>query len=334
MAAGGGILFLLSALAVAACSHHSDPGDGGGATSMVIGITTEDMGATLGTLHVATTIDGQPATDEIIDVIKNPKWFPKEVKVAPKSGTSGIVEVKIDGYLDTNWTPAQKGGLLLLTRLGKATFVPGQSTLMRITLQQQCLLGLPGGGGPGVGGPVCNPPLTCVSGSCQKEDATLEPYAPNWATDAPDICKPAGGGPPVVQVGTGQTDYLPLTDGQALQAELGPQGGHHIWIAARMHNLKQSGSTTTITATQPGTGRTVPATAFVFTFDKDEGGFCKLYGLRFQLDAGGNDYKPLLGQPLDVTVTIKDASGSVGTNTSHITIAPTVLCPGGQPTCG
>ncbi len=298
---------------------------------MIVGLSSEDMGATLGTIHVVTTVNGVVASDDAIDPVKTPKWYPREIKLTPPAGaTTGTVEVTIDGYLEES---AGANANALLHRLAKADFVANQTTLLRVTLQNQCLLGLPGGGGPSAGGPVCNAPTTCIAGSCQDEATQLEPYTATWATDAPDICKPVGAGAPQVYVGTGQTDYLPLTDGQTLQAELGPQGGHHIWIATRMHNLKQAGSTTTITATQPGSGLVVPSTAYVFTFDRDEGGFCKLYGLRFQLDANGTDYKPLLGKPLDVTVTIKDPTGTIGTATSHINVAATILCPGGQTTC-
>jgi hypothetical protein len=136
-----------------------------------------------------------------------------------------------------------------------------------------------------------------------------------------------------VQVGTGQTDYLPLTAGQSVQAELGPQGGHHIWIATRQENLKQAGSTTTITSVQPSTGLVGPRTAYIFTFQPDEGGFCKLAGLRYQLDQDGTDYHLFLGQPLDVTVTIADSTGATGTGVAHINIAPTILCPSGTSGC-
>ena len=96
--------------------------------------------------------------------------------------------------------------------------------------------------------------------------------------------------------GTGQSGYLPLAPEQTLQAEAGPQGGHHIWIAARMKNLKQAGSTTKIVGVQPETGTAIPPSTFVFTFSPDDGGYCKLYGLRYQLDNGGIDYKQFLGK--------------------------------------
>ncbi len=322
-----------ASIVVGACTTHNGGGGGGSTTAIVVGLSSEDMGATLGTIHVVTTVNGVVATDDAIDPVKTPKWYPKEFKITPPAGaTTGTVEVKVDGFLEENAGSTQNP-LAMIHRVATADFVPNQTLLLRVTLQSQCLLGLPGGGGPGVGGPVCSAPTTCISGSCQTTAAQLEPYTATWATDAPDICKPAGAGAPQVYVGTGQTDYLPLTDGQTLQAEMGPQGGHHIWIATRMHNLKQAGSTTTITATQPGTGIVVPSTAYVFTFDRDEGGFCKLFGLRFQLDANGADYKPLLGKPLDVTVTIKDPTGTIGIATAHVNINPTILCPGGQTTC-
>lgn len=140
-------------------------------------------------------------------------------------------------------------------------------------------------------------------------------------------------GAPVVQVGTGETDYLPVTDGQAIQMEQGPQGGHHVWVAVRQQNLAQALSTTSISSTQPGTGLAGPDVRFAFTFVQDEGGFCKLYGLRYQVDIDGADYHLFLGKPLDVSVTIADTSGRVGTGVAHVAIAPQLLCPTGVPGC-
>jgi len=114
---------------------------------------------------------------------------------------------------------------------------------------------------------------------------------------------------------------------QTLQAEAGPQGGHHIWIAVRMKNMKQAGSTTQVSAVQPGTGTPIPPSSFAFTFDPDEGGFCKLYGLRYQLDNGGIDYKQFLGKPLDVTTTVVDSIGQVASSMQHIQVAPTLVNP-------
>jgi hypothetical protein len=298
---------------------------------VVVGVQSDPLNGAIGTLHVVTTVGGAPATDELIA----PGQLPHEVKLTPPGGApTQPIAVTVDGYEQTGWTP-QSGGpdSPVLVRTAETGFVAGQTMLLRVLLQGDCLVGLPGGP---PGAPPCNAPQTCIGGACQDDHVTtpaLEPYAPDWATDAPDVCKPANAGPAVVQVGTGQTDYLPLTDGQTVQMEQGPQGGHHIWIAVRQENLKQTGSTTTITSVQPTTGLKGPETAFVFTFGPDQGGFCKLSGLRYQLDIDGTDYHMFLGQPLDVTVAITDASGATGTGTAHVNIAPTLLCPTGVPGC-
>jgi hypothetical protein len=278
---------------------------------------------------VTTTLGGVPSTDEIIA----PSSLPHEVKLAPPGGdVTAAIGVHVDAYQSAGWTPASSDTPVLV-RTAETSFVPDQTELLRVIIQGQCLLGLPGGP---PGAPTCAAPQTCISGRCQDDTvppSSLEAYAPGWANDAPDVCKPANAGPPAVQVGTGQTDYLPLTDGQTVQAEQGPQGGHHIWIAVRQQNIKQAGSTTTITSVQPSTGLAGPRMAFVFTFQPDEGNFCKLYGLRYQLDLDGTDYHQFLGQPLDVTVTIADQAGTTGTGVAHVQIAPTILCPTGVPGC-
>ena len=256
------------------------------------------------------------------------------MRVLPPGGdTTAKVAVEVDGYTQPGWTEGSSGPPPILVRTAETGFVPGRTELLRVVLQGQCLQAL-AGGPPGA--PSCNAPLTCIAGRCADDavaPSSLEPYTPNWVSNAPDVCKPVNAGPPNVQVGYGQTDYLPLTDGQTVQLEQGPQGGHHVWVAVRQVNLKQSGSITTITSVQPDTGLMGPRTAFVFTFDPDEGGYCKLAGLRYQLDVGGLDYHQFLGHPLDITVTIVDSSGAMGSGVAHIQIAPTINCPMGTPGC-
>lgn len=176
--------------------------------------------------------------------------------------------------------------------------------------------------------PSCTDGQTCIAGRCQDDrllPSDLELFSPNWAVDIPDICRPANPGSPEVIVGTGQTDYLPLTMGQIVQLELGPQGGHHLYIALRQKNLHRSGSTTTITGKRVDMPVDVPSTAFVFTFDPDEGGYCKLYGLRYQLDSSGTDYRQFLDRDFDITVTVRDSSGTTGVGTTRVHISPTVI---------
>jgi hypothetical protein len=319
----------LAWVAVAACSSSpsSDPPADDG---IVVGIQSDgSLAGALGSLHVVATVASSPAAD----VVLTPTALPDEIPLAPPSADStAAVAVRIEGYESPGWT-ARSSEAPLLVRTAETHFVAGQRALLRIVLQGQCLLALPGGP---PGGPTCTAPQTCIGGACQGDAVppqSLEPDAANWAENAPDVCKPLHAGPPVVQVGVGQTDYLPVTSGQTVQMEQGPQGGHHIWVAVRQQNLKQSGSTTTITSVVPTIGLAGPKTSFVFNFDPDEGDFCKLYGLRYQLDVDGTDYHEFLGRPLDVTVTIKDPGGATGTGTAHLNIDPQLLCPSDIPGC-
>jgi hypothetical protein len=150
------------------------------------------------------------------------------------------------------------------------------------------------------------------------------PDATEHVVELDAICKTISGAPPDVVVGQGQSDYFPLADLETVRVEAGPQGGHHVWVAIRMKNLLRSGSRTTITGVAPSTGTKITPYEVIFTFDPAEGGYCKLFGLRFQLDLDGVDYVPLLGQELDVTATVVDHSGDTGQGTRRVTLSPAV----------
>jgi hypothetical protein len=138
------------------------------------------------------------------------------------------------------------------------------------------------------------------------------------------VCKTVAGATPEVVVGQGQSDYLALTDLEEVRVEAGPQGGHHIWIALRVKNLLRSGSVTKLTAVAPVSGTTISPYEVIYTFDPAEGGYCKLFGLRFQLDADGVDYVPLLGKELDVTATVTDHAGDSGQGVRRVTLSPAI----------
>ena len=322
---GPGLALALAPLASPGCASKSDSPP----TAVVVGIQSEGLAGALGTLHVTTTV-GAGAPEE---VFLSPAALPHEVRLTPPGDDPGAaISVRVEGYQPSGWTPGSSAPLLLV-RTAETRFVARKTSLLRLVLQGECLLALPGAP---PGGPSCDAPETCIGGSCQSDAVpaqALEPYAAGWATGAPDICKPANAGAPAVQVGTGQTDYLPVIAGQTVQMEQGPQGGHHVWIAVRQQNLKQSGSVTTISSVVPATGLAGPRSSFAFTFDADEGGFCKLFGLRYQLDVDGADYHQFIGRPLDVTVTIEDASGATGVGVAHLNIDPQLLCPSGISGC-
>jgi hypothetical protein len=139
-----------------------------------------------------------------------------------------------------------------------------------------------------------------------------------------DLCKPNDGGPADVRVGTGQLAYAPLTAGEVLQAETGPQGGHHLWVAIQTRNLDQRSTTTTISAVQPGTGTAISPSSFAYPFDLAEDSTCELYGLRYQLDNEGIDYLQFLGKPLDLRVAVRDRAGASAISSVRVQVAPTV----------
>ena len=301
-------------------------------TQLIVGIQSDPMGGIVSALHVVIRVAGAVVTDEVVKPPRGSRvGFPQPWEKALSGAGKGAarVEVEVDAMGDPS-VPAP-----LLRRFSSTHFVPGHVALLRVPLESRCVVYpvIPRGQSkvPGpLSGPTCTAPASCIMGACQSPEVPvnrLEPYAKNWPSNAPDRCKPRGGGAPDLQIGTGQSYYLPLTKGQVLQAEAGAQGGHHIWIATRMKNMKQAGTTTKIVGVQPGTGATIPPTTLAFTYAPDEGGYCKLYGIRYQLDNEGIDYKQFLGKPLDVVVTVVDPAGTRATATTRVQIAPTLVNP-------
>jgi hypothetical protein len=319
-------LLFWSTAALALCSCRTAD-----TTKLVVGIQSEPMGGVVSALHIVIRVAGAVVVDETVKPphgsrVGFPQPWEKELSGAGVPA-SAEVEVQVDAIGD----PAAPAPLF--TRLASAQFIHGRTSLLRVQLEPRCIVypATPRGDSkiPGpLSGPQCVAPATCIAGLCQSRTVppgALETYAPSWPTNAPDRCKQANAGPPVLQVGTGQSYYLPLKPLQTLQPEAGPQGGHHIWIATRMKNMKQAGSTTKIVGIQPDTKVAIPPTTLAFTYAPDEGDFCKLYGIRYQLDNEGIDYKQFLGKPLDVVVTVNDPSGATATETAHVQIAPTVI---------
>jgi hypothetical protein len=311
----------VAAVAVA-CSSSSGSGDCDG--TLVVGVQAEPhISGVVASYRVTTTTDGTVART-LYSVTNPDPLFPHELRLTGKTRA----DVQIDAYATPGVAadPSPSDPAPVLTRIASAPFACGQTKLVRLQLEEHCLVS----GFAGAFGPTCTAPQSCIGGRCA--DGTLsatdlEPYTSGWAEDAPDACKPPGAGPAEVVLGTGQTDFAPLPPGP-IQPEKGPQGGHHLWIAIRTKNLAQSGSTTTITGVQPDTGLAAPVSAFLFTLDRDDGGYCKLYGLRYQLDSS-QPIASFLGHPLDVTVEVKDKEGASAKATAHLDIATDVFVPSG-----
>lgn len=315
------ILSLLSLILLAfapACGDGAPPGGGGGAGgvssatgSVIVGVLSDlRVGVDFQAMHVVMKAGDDLVRDEIQQAgatLKLPAELPFEGLPADTR-----VHVEIEAL-------ATNGGAstVLVRRVAETKIVAGKKLLLRVGLDSSCVLAA------GSTASSCSAADTCIAGICAAplvDPAVLGAYTPGWAVTSNDPCKPAGGGAPIVIVGEGQGDYLPTMDGVTAQVEAGPQGGHHIWVAVRMKNLAQSGSITSITGHFPDLGIDVGPFDVIFTFEPDEGGYCKLFGLRFQLDQN-DDINSLLGHPLDVKVTISDPESVVGEGVRKVVLS-------------
>lgn len=296
----------LALLALSGCKKHE---------ALVVGVDAQPaVVSQMGKVHVKATVGDKVLEERDLvpkaaqDKLAAPESvFPFEMHLESAIGDEG--EVTIEAFR------AGPNGSVedhpMIVRRSRFPFAPGGVTnLVHLQLETACITGV-----PGFKGPACPPAQSCANARCidpalLAED--LEAYEPKWASVKSDVCWRPNGGAPIVEAGTGQTDFQPLADGQTLVPERGPQGGHHLWVAVRMKNLRQSGTTVTLTGEQPGTGLKVPPTSFVFGFEPATEGFCKLYGLRFQLDNSSVPLERFLGKPLELHVALRDANGVTG----------------------
>lgn len=284
-------------------------GEGGGTVdpnhgTVIVGVTSDlRVGVDIDRVHVVMSVGGKVTKEQdfLASTSSVQFKFPFELPFADlDGGTDVAVQLAAFG--------AGGGALPLTTRVASTKILAGKSLLLRVALDSRCVET------DGGKAPSCVAPETCVAGVCAASaiDAKmLPPYSPTWTKVSNDICKPTGSGPPVVTVGEGQSDYLPTMDGAVAQVEAGPQGGHHVWIAIRMKGLLQSGSITAVTGRFPELDKDIGPFQVIFTFDQDEGGYCKLYGLRFQLDQTV-PVAEILGKTLEVQVKVTDKEGAVG----------------------
>ncbi|HMY17540.1 MAG TPA: hypothetical protein PKA58_14560 [Polyangium sp.] len=277
---------------------------------VIIGVTsTLRVGVDVLKLHVIKKVNGQTQSEE--DLFSDgPTPFTLPLEIPFTSLTEGNdVEVEIEAF--------GMSSTALLTRKAATTVVANRKMLLRVDLSSACI---------GAQAPQCSDTQTCTGGVCGStyvHPGLVENYWPDWSQGPTDVCKP-NDGPPIVLVGKGMSDYLPVNDYDVAQVEAGPQGGHHIWVALRMKNLRQSGSITKLEGRIKELSTDVSPFSVIFTFDPAEGGYCKLYGLRFQLD-GALNIDDVLGKTLLITATVKDKDGDTGVGTKWVKLSDTTL---------
>ncbi|MRG95240.1 hypothetical protein [Polyangium spumosum] len=293
-------------LLVPACSGGGEPLRGG----LVVGVTSDlRVGVDVLRLHVIRKVNGAVVSDdELFSDGASPFEMPLEIGFSDLADGDDV-DVEIEAFGSTN-SP-------LVVRSAGSTIRAGRTLLLRVDLAAACA---------GSSAPKCEAPQTCTGGVCGAvyvSPANLEDYNTGWSKGKTDICKP-NDGPPALFIGKGQADYLPTSDYDLAQIEAGPQGGHHIWVALRMKNLRQSGSITTLTGHVDELDLDINPFTVIFTFDPAEGGYCKLYGLRFQID-GATDVEALLGKTLLVKASVKDKDGDVGTAERWVKLSSDIL---------
>ncbi len=301
-------------LAIGGCP--AAPADG----TLVIGVISEFHDEqSLDRLDIEMSVDGEQVSkaSHLIGPSAGMMSFPAELRVENLADNAQVT-VGLRGYVGDELRVSRH-----LTTLGVASL----TLFFRVRLEAQCGLYPPGSEQPSAA--QCDgPELTCIAGKCRESFvpiAALEPYHEDWSKGTADICKPAGAGAPVVIVGEGQADYLPMDDFAHAQVEAGPQGGHHIWVAARIKNLNRSGSVTTVGGAIPDLGLSVAPLKVIFTFDPQDGGYCKLFGLRFQIDIGGQDVHDMLGLTMKVVVDIVDPRGDHGSGQRWVTLSSDLI---------
>jgi len=295
-----GVGLLLSV--ASGCGDDAPPPEVEG--SITAGLTSD---VPIARVEVSADVNGTATETDALD----PATFPYEMAIA---GLKDGDDVRF------TFRGLDSGGAELITRVAATRAVQDENLLIPVNFDGSCVVGS--------GAPTCGGGTTCIAGSCVDpfvDPSGLSPYSSDWAGGGEtDVCKTGDDAPEVV-VGEGQADYLPVDDLEVVQVEAGPQGGYHIWVAVRMRGLLRSGSVTSVTGRIDELDYDLAPFNVIFTFNQGEGGFCKLYGLRFRLDSDAQPIEGLLGKPLVVNVTVTDEEGDSATGSKPVQLSNDIL---------
>lgn len=307
-----------SCAALPACSDEPPPDEEATPKGDVIVGLLSDLRAGLEVhrLHVVEKVNDAVVRER--DVTGDDLAFPLEFPFEALEHDD-LVQIGLEAYNDYRDD-------VQVSRLASTRIVADRKLLLRAHLEAECAKpAVPNG--PGFEG-TCEPPTTCIAGACNDSYVSpdkLEEYTATWPDAAPDACFPVGAGEPTCFIGIGQADYLPIDDGEVAQVEAGPQGGHHIWIAVRMKNVHQFGTITTVRGHFEGLVHQPSEMSVIFSYEPDEGGYCKLFGIRYQLDTDYLDIHDVLGRQVEITVELKDKVGITATATKRIRLSNDII---------
>lgn len=288
----------LLALLAAGCGRED-------AAHVRVGLTTDmAVGFDVRRVETTTRVDGVVTQAGSFSYDDGSLSLPAELPDEPAQDGAEVA-LTVAAFRDGASTP-------FVTRSAATRAAGGRTLLLLASLDEACA------------GALCGPSTTCVEGACR--DPFLAPsavadYDPTWIASAPDACKTSSSGPPEVVIGQGESAFAPLSDGEVVPIEAGPQGGHHVWLALRVNGLRQMGSLLTLKGRFPELAREVPLFTSRVTLRKAGNDQCEIFGVRFQVDQGIS-VDAVRGRAIDIDVMLEDPNGGIAKATKRVTIAP------------
>lgn len=287
----------LLVLLAAGCGSEGD-------AHVVPGLTTDmAVGFDIRRVETTTKVDGVIKHAESFSYDEGALSLPLELLDEPAQD-GAEVELAVAAFREGEASP-------FMTRRAATRAAGGRRLLLLASLDEACAE------------VACAPSATCVKGACVDPfiaPSALADFDPKWIVSAPDACKNPSSEAPEVVIGQGESAFAPLSDGEVVPIEAGPQGGHHVWLALRVNGLPQMGTFMTVRGHLPDLAHEVPLFTSKITLRK-AADHCEIYGVRFQVDQG-LAVEAVRGRALDIKVVLEGLNGGVATAFKQVTIAP------------
>ena len=125
-------------------------------------------------------------------------------------------------------------------------------------------------------------------------------------------------GPPVVEIGTGEAEFIPVPDGGEAELVHGPQGGYHVVGAVRMSGFDPDNTVLTYTVLDGGTTLVeVPIAILARRLVRDGVAYLKLGDLLIFPIAGPAD---VVGRTLEIRASVTRDGLPVANDTLTVTV--------------
>jgi hypothetical protein len=311
------VLWAVHALPLVACGDSSpavfgEPMPAAATGTLVVGVSSEyHAGTELSRLEVEMNVDDVLVSDDSLQLGDPGAEFPLELTFEDAEDGARLA-ITLRGY--------DADDVLRVVRHMETEAIAGETRLARVHLQQLCRLTTGSETEPSA--PRCDESTqTCIAGVCGSAylaPSKQVPYSPDWVGID---CKPPDAGPAEVTLGFGQTDYAPAQDYDVAQLQAGIQGGHHVWFAARVRNLEARQAAISMTCELPALGKTVGPMPIVSLLVDDGDGYCRLHGIRFQVDVAGEDITTFFGQEMKAAISFEDLDGATASDELWVTLS-------------